>query len=148
MSSITNCVFSGNTAGVYATASSPTVLNCVFTDNTATLAGGGGMLTAGGSPLVRNCTMVSNAAVRGGGLALGSGTVTNTIVRGNTAPTLPDLERLGGSITFSNLGLWFLPTTPNADGNFNADRCSSARSHTTSGCWRARPALSAAATRA
>ena len=90
---VTNCVFSGNTAvvggGMYNTGgSAPTVTNCTFSGNTALV--GGGMANSGSSPTVTNCTFSGNMATTGsgGGMHNTSGsnpTVTNCSFSGNTA---------------------------------------------------------------
>jgi len=100
---VTNCTFSGNTAGsvygrgggMYNTGSSPTVTNCTFSGNTASghytsAEGGGGMYNNGGSPTVTNCTFSGNTTEYGSGGGMcnyyyGSPTVTNCAFSGNTA---------------------------------------------------------------
>ena len=68
-----NCFISGNLAKNY---------------NTGT--GGGVAISGNGAKLV-NCTIVNNTAnVQAGGLYVGGGTIINTIVYGNNAPTDPD----------------------------------------------------------
>ncbi len=66
---VTNCIFTGNTAAVGGgifndNNSSLTVTNCTFEGNTAS-AFGGGMYNYGSSPTVTNCTFHSNV---GGGM--------------------------------------------------------------------------------
>jgi hypothetical protein len=92
---VTNCIFSRNSANVYGggifnSGGSPTVTNCTFSGNSAGT--GGGMSNSGGSPTVTNCTFSGNAAILnsyggGGGMSnnYSSPTVTNCIFSGNSA---------------------------------------------------------------
>ena len=94
---VTNCTFSGNTAGGGAAGGggmsnedgSVTVTNCVFRGNSADL--GGGMDNVfNSSPTVTDCTFIANSALafQGGGMNNGAAsnpTVTNCTFSGNTA---------------------------------------------------------------
>jgi len=71
---ISNCIISGNTAGVYGAgggiacfASNPTVSNCIFVGNFA-YAGGGMFLIGRSDPTIINCTFSGNEAGGGGGI--------------------------------------------------------------------------------
>ncbi len=74
---ITNCIFTGNSAynlggGMCNTNSSPTVTNCIFVGN-STGSGGGGMYNNSSSPTVTNCVFSGNqtwpgATADGGGM--------------------------------------------------------------------------------
>ncbi|MBD2757682.1 choice-of-anchor Q domain-containing protein [Spirosoma validum] len=70
--SLTNCVFSANSAsdggGIYNTGSSPTLTNCVFSANSAR-ADGGGMFNGRSSPSLTNCVIQDNSANQGAGIA-------------------------------------------------------------------------------
>ena len=117
---VTNCVFSGNTAvaggGMYNDGSSPTVTNCTFSGNTATIFGGngGGMYNGfGSSPTVTGCTFSGNLAVgfgNGGGMyntGASSPTVTNCTFTGNVAGGEGGMHNTGGSNPMvTNCILW------------------------------------------
>ena len=69
---ITNCIFSGNTAddggGMYnKNSSSPTVTHCTFNENTA-FWGGGIFNHSDSKPMIKNCTFAGNKADWGGGM--------------------------------------------------------------------------------
>ncbi len=88
---VTNCIFSGNTAvgrggGMYNGNSAPTVTNCTFRENASE--GGGGMVNqAGSNPIVENCRFITNTAIDGGGIFGEDSTVTviNSTFDGNRA---------------------------------------------------------------
>jgi len=95
---ISNCVISNNVCGVkgggmYNTWGSPVLTNCVFTGNSAgILSGGGGMYNDSSDPILTNCTFSGNStgsiAGDGGGMynyRYSSPTVINCIFWGNTA---------------------------------------------------------------
>jgi hypothetical protein len=91
--SVTNCVFSGNTAtveggGLYTASGNPSVTNCVFSGN-ASYAYGGGLHIHSGNPSVTNCVFSGNAAtVEGGGVYNDSQSapkLTNCTFSGNSA---------------------------------------------------------------
>jgi hypothetical protein len=97
---VTNCIFSVNTAGSSGGGmynynnSSPTVTNCTFENNQAqevsTNYGGGGMCNSNSNPVVTYCTFSGNSAGRwGGGMYNDSSSpvVTNCTFNGNTAYT-------------------------------------------------------------
>jgi len=68
---VTNCTFSGNSAGdrgggMYNVKSSPTVTNCTFSGNSAS-SGGGMHNYNNSSPTVTNCTFSGNSVVYSGG---------------------------------------------------------------------------------
>ena len=92
-STVTNCTFSGNTAGsfgggmVNTGGGSPTVTNCTFSENTALGFDGGGMYNGSSSPTVTNCTFSGNfATLAGGGMfnSNSSPTVANCVLWGNS----------------------------------------------------------------
>ncbi len=67
---ISDCVFSGNTAdsfggGMHNLNSNQVVANCMFSGNTAS--GGGGMSNNSNSLTITNCTFISNTASDFGG---------------------------------------------------------------------------------
>jgi len=115
---MTNCDIMNNTAarlggGVYAINTSATLKNCVFEQNTGGWGGGG----VGSSYQmesfieVSNCTITKNsgAADAGGGgvlSAIGSTTITNSIIYGNTSAKGPEISLVQGgklSIAYSNV---------------------------------------------
>ncbi|MHC4241662.1 MAG: right-handed parallel beta-helix repeat-containing protein [Planctomycetota bacterium] len=122
---LTNCTITGNSVsivggGMFCTEySSVTMTNCTVSGNSATgrhqaypgLGGGGGMDFLGNTSLtLTNCTVMGNSAAdNAGGVGCSSGcsgTVTNSIVWGNTAPIAPDISLIFGStldITYSNV---------------------------------------------
>ena len=120
---ITNCAISGNVAtdngaGIYCWESSPSITNCTITDNLAA-AFGGGIASRYSNPTMLNCTISGNLAFYGGGiLCMGGGggpTVTNCILRGDSAP---EIYVHSGSLalTYNNVqGGW------PGDGNIDAD---------------------------
>jgi parallel beta-helix repeat protein len=55
-------------AGMYNSASSPSITNCTFSGNTASSSGGGIYCTTSASPSIDNCTFIGNAAGSGGGI--------------------------------------------------------------------------------
>jgi len=121
---VTNCTFSGNQAydyggGMGNDSSSPTLTNCTFSQNTAGTNGGGLENWTGSNPTVTNCTFSQNSAdTSGGGMFnyQSSPTVTNCILWGNTAPTYPQIEPLGASVSYSDVqGGW------TGLGNINAE---------------------------
>jgi len=86
---MTRCTFDGNTAalgaGLYCTASSPTIEECLFVDNVAdTTAGarGGAIACTSSDPEIVSCTLVGNAAPVGGGIDCedSSPTIEKTII--------------------------------------------------------------------
>ncbi|MDD5287824.1 MAG: DUF2341 domain-containing protein [Dehalococcoidales bacterium] len=87
---VTNCIFSGNSAevggGMYSASSSPTVTNCTFSNNSA-INNGGGMYNVASSPVVTNCIFSGNSAEVGGGIynERSSPAVTNCTFSGNTS---------------------------------------------------------------
>lgn len=90
---LTNCTFSGNSAGyagggVDTSWSNPKLTNCIFIGNTAS-GEGGGMYNYDGSPTLTNCTFSANLVTygRGGGLCTvyGSAALINCIFSGNSA---------------------------------------------------------------
>lgn len=67
---ISNCIFSGNTAtsyggGLFSQQSSPIVSNCTFSNNTAPA--GAGVMSYQSSPAFTNCSFVENTATTGFG---------------------------------------------------------------------------------
>jgi len=71
-SSVINCIFTGNTAGLggaaYIYQGSPTMANCVFTGNTAIVGAGIAFDSGSGTAQIINCTFVSNGGGIGGGV--------------------------------------------------------------------------------
>ena len=86
---VTNCTFSGNSAGngggMANRNSSPMVTNCTFSGNSTSFSGGG-MLNSSSSPTVTNCTFSGNTAGYGGGMVNNSSSpvVTNCTFSGNS----------------------------------------------------------------
>jgi parallel beta-helix repeat protein len=88
-STVTNCIFSGNSAyyfggGMFNKLSNPTVTNCTFYNNTANW-DGGGMFNDYSNPTVTNCTFTKSS---GGGMCNSEGsnpTVSNCSFTGNSA---------------------------------------------------------------
>ncbi len=148
---VTNCTFSGNTAGgigggMFNNASSPTVTNCTFSNNTGENIGGG-MFNADSSPTVTNCTFSNNTAEFGGGMlneCNSSPTVINCTFSGNTAssggggmlnifssPTVTNCQicantpdQIIGSFTDGGgnfVGLYCPPPTPECPGDLDGN---------------------------
>jgi hypothetical protein len=91
---VTNCTFSGNSAGkgggMYnSSGSNSTVTNCTFSGNLGGGDGGGGMYNSESSPMVVNCTFSGNSAGFDGGGMLNDANsipmVTNCTFSGNSA---------------------------------------------------------------
>ncbi|MCH8315682.1 MAG: hypothetical protein IID41_06875 [Planctomycetes bacterium] len=118
---VTNCTFSGNSAGdlgagMYNFISNPTVTNCIFSGNSAGSGGGGILNLLSSNPTVTNCIFSGNSVgtVGGGMLNLidSNPTVTNCVVWANS----PDQMNGTASVSYSNVqGGW-----PGA-GNIDAD---------------------------
>jgi len=106
--SVTNCTFSGNTAGAgggmfNAYSSNPTVTNCTFSGNTP--GDGGGMVNHFSSPTVTNCTFSGNTALYSGGGMLNvysNPTVTNCTFSGNTADDGAGMSNYQSNPTVTN----------------------------------------------
>jgi len=134
---ITNCTFTGNTAGhggAVFNNGSVTLVNCTLSGNTATGSAadegwGGGMFNTGGYSTITNCTLSGNQAGTGGGIYNdGSAypTVTNCILWGNTATSGSGggvFDGFQSSATLSNTDSQdFSNTAPDpTSGNFGAD---------------------------
>ncbi|MFQ5493748.1 MAG: IPTL-CTERM sorting domain-containing protein [Phycisphaerae bacterium] len=89
---VTDCVFSGNTAqnggGMYNNSSIATMTRCVFSGNVANNIGGGMVNSTFSDVTVTDCAFSGNTAAAGGGMRNGnfsSPTVTNCTFIGNTA---------------------------------------------------------------
>jgi hypothetical protein len=103
---ITNCTFLGNQSDVGAgmgnnADSNPKLINCIFSGNVAGTRGGA--LQVRTSFTVTNCTITGNVGgTSGGGLAveIGSPTLTNCIVWGNTAQNSAQIAG-NASVTYS-----------------------------------------------
>jgi predicted RNase H-like HicB family nuclease len=88
---LTDCTFSGNSAGLGGGmanfyASSPALTNCTFSGNSATR--GGGMYNETSSPVLTGCTFTAGNSGTGGGMAnfyASSPTLTNCTFSGNSA---------------------------------------------------------------
>jgi PKD repeat protein len=102
-----NCTLSGNTANSGGGASYSLLINCSLSGNSASSGGG----TCYGT--LNNCTVSGNSASQDGGGAYG-GTLNNSIVYYNTAPTGPN---------WSSCTLRYSCTTPDpgGTGNITAD---------------------------
>ncbi|MGW8178941.1 MAG: PKD domain-containing protein, partial [bacterium] len=105
---VTNCTFSGNSAGsgggMYNNSSpSPTVTNCTFSGNSA--GSGGGMSNFNSSPTVANCTFAGNSADYGGGMYnySSSPTVTNCILWGDTPQEIDNRQLSSPVVTYSDV---------------------------------------------
>ena len=115
--SISNSVFSGNTAVTYTAAAGfssgciGTISNCLFASNVASTGGGG--WNSGGLTVwtdvnadIMNCTFVNNSAEYGAGLTVGSGgtaTLTNCIFWGNSTDQIAlDTYNDNGGTLFVN----------------------------------------------
>lgn len=126
---VTHCVINGNVdsyynggGGIYMSAG--TVRNCLITGNRVTLAGatvgGGGIHQAGGQ--VVSCTVVSNRVQNadniGGGVWWKAGSITNTIIYGNTRVAASNDLVAASQAT---IGYSCAPELTNATGNLPAD---------------------------
>jgi hypothetical protein len=89
---LTDCTISGNSSGDgagLANTGTATLTNCTFSGNTA--AGNSGALYNSGAATLINCTVSGNSAFQQGGIvnaAVGTATLANTIVAGNTATSV------------------------------------------------------------
>ncbi|UCC99586.1 MAG: hypothetical protein JSW66_06810, partial [Phycisphaerales bacterium] len=102
--------------------SAPTVTNCIFSGNSADLYGGG-MANAMSAPTVTNCTFSRNSAALGGGMfnfvtvMTGDPTVTNCIFWGDTPDEIAKFWS-NPTVTYSDVqGGW------GGAGNIDADPC-------------------------
>ena len=89
---ITNCTFSGNSAGwyggaIYCKSSSPGITNCVFNGNSASNEGGAIYCITNSSPTVENCTFSGNSASQGCAICCyeSSPTITNCTFCGSSS---------------------------------------------------------------
>jgi hypothetical protein len=110
---LSNSVFTGNTAVVFAAAAAfssgciGTVSNCLFASNIASTGGGnwsGGGVSVGANVDFMNCTFADNLAYYGAGLTVGGGgiaTTTNCIFWGNSTDqiALETWNNVGGTLT-------------------------------------------------
>ncbi|MFC1970283.1 right-handed parallel beta-helix repeat-containing protein [Chloroflexota bacterium] len=107
---VTNCNFSGNSAteyggGMYNQLSSPTVSNCIFSGNSATISGGGMDNSDSSSPTVTDCRFSGNSADAGGGM-------TNFLY---SSPTVTNCRFSDNSATWGGgmSNVWSSPTVSN-----------------------------------
>ncbi len=88
--------YSGQGAGIYLSASSPTISHCTIRDNQAetgdSSCAGGGIYGSASSPVISSCTIKGNVATStiassGGGIYISGGhpVITNTIITANSA---------------------------------------------------------------
>ena len=98
--------------------SSSTVTNCVFSGNTTRWLNGGGMYNDNSSPAVTNCTFSGNSALFGGGMGndTSSPTVTNCILWEDTPNEFYNSSSSSPSVTYSDIQGGYAGT-----GNINAD---------------------------
>jgi hypothetical protein len=113
---ISDCTFSGNSAGLFgggiygSILSSLNISNCIFSHNSAV--GGGGLLNFGQSLIVDHCAFIANSAPTttqygagiGGGLinvGPGSATISNSTFTGNSADVAGAMLS-GGPATINN----------------------------------------------
>ena len=116
---ITNCVFTGNSAagsnfssngggGMYNSSSSPTLTNCTFSNNSISDFGSGGGMNnnSSSSPTLTNCTFSNNSAQYYGGGIFNQGssspTLTNCVFSGNSASSVGGGLSGGGTLTLTN----------------------------------------------
>jgi hypothetical protein len=96
-----NNAFISNGGGLFvASGSVANIINSTISGNTSPVSGGG--LYVLGTANIFNSTITNNTAtVSGGGVyhELGSTTVGNVIIAGNSAPVAPDVNAVSGSIT-------------------------------------------------
>jgi len=92
-----------------------TVVNSIVAGNHSGAYGGGIRIGTDSNAIIINSTIVGNDAVHGGGGISGYTTVLNSIVRGNTAGSNPNVPA-GVTITYSNIEGGYAGT-----GNINAD---------------------------
>ncbi|MDD5707026.1 MAG: choice-of-anchor Q domain-containing protein [Kiritimatiellae bacterium] len=119
---VENCLLAGNVA--YFNGGGATLVlggnlrNCLIVDNVNTRMDNGGGIHFGSSSsagIVENCTITRNTAIRGGGInKAGSGTVRNSIIYGNRAPT--DADAFGGGYNNCIIG-----SVPPSGSNKNDD---------------------------
>jgi predicted outer membrane repeat protein len=92
---ISNDLFSGNSAaigGAIANSSTLTLTNVILNGNSAQF--GGGIFNGGGSSTIINATIAGNSATtQGGGIDIAGGTLNleNSIIANNTSPSGPDI---------------------------------------------------------
>ncbi|MDR1984229.1 MAG: right-handed parallel beta-helix repeat-containing protein, partial [Prevotellaceae bacterium] len=87
--------------GIFITNSSPVLNNVLISDNSATNTGGGIYNNAGSSPVLNNVQIINNSAASGGGIHnLGSLTLTNSKISGNTVTS-----QGGGILNNTNVAL-------------------------------------------
>ncbi len=119
---VTNCIFSGNSAnyggGMWNFTASPTVTNCTFSSNMATNRGSGMYNEYGSYHTVTNCTFTSNT---GGGYGMWNRestnpTVTNCIFWDNAPGQINNTDGATASVTFSDVQGGYEGT-----GNIDAD---------------------------
>lgn len=95
----------GDGAGVYASASSPTIVDCVITDNAATGSGGGVRATGAAAPTITGTAISSNTAAAGGGLSAAAGTdvtVADSAFCANAPDDIEGIVTLNGLVFFSD----------------------------------------------
>ena len=119
---VTNCTFSDNSSfcggGMYNENSSTTVTNCIFSGNTASDYFGGGMYNNYSSPTVTNCTFSGNSASDAGGIynRESSPKVTNCILWGDTPNEITNSYDSSPIVTYSDVQGGY-----DVENNINAD---------------------------
>ena len=124
---VTNCTFSGNSAGgegciayggaLYNEGSSPTLTNCTFSGNSAVSGGrnfvyayGGALYNQGSSPRVTNCTFSGNTATAAGSVNTDGDAYAGAMYNFNSSPAVTNC------IFYGNSALGLGPSTPHAYG--------------------------------
>jgi len=104
------CTFTENEAtdggGMSNASGYPTLTNCIFSNNTATT-NGGGMSNHQSNLILTNCIFTGNTATTNGGAVFNEQnsnlTLSNCIVRGNSPQHIYDTDGSSSSVTYSNV---------------------------------------------